>query len=299
MIKASSSLQDLRRRLYVKAKAESSWCFWGLYVHVCKRETLWEAYRLAKRNNGAPGIDGVTFEAVEAEGVEGFLDQLRKELEQRAMRLGRSPAGVATGSVAERAIDVFALASVAGIGALLLPRELDPQSRNVFLGLTILVAVIGLAVVGVVLTLGRAPFRLKRTIARVRSALRVAAKRPERIAIAFVLGIVLQTLLVSLNAWLGRECGLDLPVTAWLFAWPLAKISALLPVSQGGLGVREAALAALLKPLGTPVAMSVAAGLIFQAVILSGGLLGGALALLLGRTKPKTVERRAAGSQES
>ncbi len=44
MIKASSSLQDLRRRLYVKAKAEPSWCFWGLYVHVCKRETLWEAY---------------------------------------------------------------------------------------------------------------------------------------------------------------------------------------------------------------------------------------------------------------
>jgi len=86
MIKASSSLQDLRRRLYVKAKAETSWCCWGLYVHVCKRETLWEAYRLAKRNNGAPGIDGVTFEAVEAEGVEGFLDQLRKELEQRSYR---------------------------------------------------------------------------------------------------------------------------------------------------------------------------------------------------------------------
>ncbi len=86
MIKASSSLQDLRRRLYVKAKAEPSWCFWGLYVHVCKRNTLWEAYRLAKRNNGAPGIDGVTFEAIEAEGLEGFLDQLRKELVQQSYR---------------------------------------------------------------------------------------------------------------------------------------------------------------------------------------------------------------------
>ncbi len=60
MRKASSSLQDLRRRLYVKAKTEGSWRFWGLYVHVCQRETLREAYRLAKRNNGAPGIDGVT-----------------------------------------------------------------------------------------------------------------------------------------------------------------------------------------------------------------------------------------------
>jgi RNA-directed DNA polymerase len=41
-----------------------------------------EAYRLAKLNDGAPGIDGVTFEAIEAEGVEEFLDQLRKDLEQ-------------------------------------------------------------------------------------------------------------------------------------------------------------------------------------------------------------------------
>ena len=90
MIKASSSLQDLRRRLYVKAKAESTWRFWGLYVHVCKRETLREAYRLAKRNNGAPGIDGVTFEAIEAEGVEGFLEQLREELVQRSYRPQRA-----------------------------------------------------------------------------------------------------------------------------------------------------------------------------------------------------------------
>ena len=90
MIKASSSLQDLRRRLYVKAKAESTWRFWGLYVHVCKRETLREAYRLAKRNNGAPGIDGVRFEAIEAEGAEGFLEQLREELVQRSYRPQRA-----------------------------------------------------------------------------------------------------------------------------------------------------------------------------------------------------------------
>jgi hypothetical protein len=57
MIKASITLQDLRRRIYVKAKAETSWRFWGLYVHVCKMETLREAYVLAKNNDGAPGAD--------------------------------------------------------------------------------------------------------------------------------------------------------------------------------------------------------------------------------------------------
>jgi RNA-directed DNA polymerase len=86
MTKAPIELQDLRRRIYVKAKAEPSWRFWGLYVHVCKMETLREAYRLAKKNNGAPGIDGVTFEAIEAQGVERFIEQLRKELITRTYR---------------------------------------------------------------------------------------------------------------------------------------------------------------------------------------------------------------------
>jgi RNA-directed DNA polymerase len=86
MTKAPVNLQDLRRRLYIKAKTEPTWRFWGLYVHVCKRETLCEAYRQAKANDGAPGIDGVTFAAVEAEGVEDFLDQLRKELAERTYR---------------------------------------------------------------------------------------------------------------------------------------------------------------------------------------------------------------------
>src|SRR5712691_6954 len=80
MIKEPISLQDLRRRIYVKAKAEPSWRFWGLYVHVCKMETLQAAYDEAKKNNGAPGIDGVTFEAIEAGGVEAFLEEIRDEL---------------------------------------------------------------------------------------------------------------------------------------------------------------------------------------------------------------------------
>src|SRR5579864_8524851 len=83
MTKASVNLQDLRRRLYVKAKAEPSWRFWGIYVHVCKMETLREAYALAKANNGAPGIDGVTFAVIDERGTEGFLEQIRNELIQR------------------------------------------------------------------------------------------------------------------------------------------------------------------------------------------------------------------------
>ena len=81
MIKPSISLQDLRRKIYRKAKAEKTWRFWGLYVHICKMETLREAYRLAKQNDGAPGIDGVTFEAIEKAGIEDYLKQIQNELE--------------------------------------------------------------------------------------------------------------------------------------------------------------------------------------------------------------------------
>ena len=80
MTKAPIGLQDLRKRIYIKAKAEPQWRFWGLYVHVCKLETLQEAYTMARKNNGAPGIDGVTFAAIEQSGVEGFLLQIRSEL---------------------------------------------------------------------------------------------------------------------------------------------------------------------------------------------------------------------------
>ena len=83
MTKASINLQDLRRRIYIKAKADTSWRFWGLYVHVCKRETLRDAYALAKKNDGAPGVDGVTFAAIETQGVDAFLEQIADELNRR------------------------------------------------------------------------------------------------------------------------------------------------------------------------------------------------------------------------
>ena len=79
----SFSLQDLRQRIYDKAKAEPKLRFRALYVHVTKLETLQEAYRLARKNDGAPGIDGVTFEAIEGGGVERFLAAIRDELVKR------------------------------------------------------------------------------------------------------------------------------------------------------------------------------------------------------------------------
>jgi RNA-directed DNA polymerase len=86
MRKVSIGLQELRRKIYSKAKTEKRWRFWGLYCHISKKEVLEEAYRLAKANGGAPGIDGRRFEDIEAEGVEGFLEGIRQELLSRTYR---------------------------------------------------------------------------------------------------------------------------------------------------------------------------------------------------------------------
>jgi RNA-directed DNA polymerase len=86
MIKPSVNLQELRRRIYRKAKADKTRRFWGLYVHVCKLETLRAAYQAAKANDGTPGIDGESFESIEVRGVEKFLSAIREELVARTYK---------------------------------------------------------------------------------------------------------------------------------------------------------------------------------------------------------------------
>src|SRR5487761_1075377 len=80
MIKAPIHLQELRRRIYRKAKSDKTHRFWGLFVHVTKIETLEEAYRIAKGNGGAPGIDGQSFSDIESAGRSAFLVAVREDL---------------------------------------------------------------------------------------------------------------------------------------------------------------------------------------------------------------------------
>jgi RNA-directed DNA polymerase len=84
MTKTSIGVQELRTRIGEKAKADPQHRFWGLYTHVWKLDVLREAYRLAKQNKGAPGVDGVTFEQVEREGVEPMLERLSQELREKS-----------------------------------------------------------------------------------------------------------------------------------------------------------------------------------------------------------------------
>jgi RNA-directed DNA polymerase len=80
------SIRSLQRKLYCKAKAEPAFRFYLLYDKIHREDILAHAYALARANGGAPGVDGVTFAAIETQGVREWLAEIRKDLVAKAYR---------------------------------------------------------------------------------------------------------------------------------------------------------------------------------------------------------------------
>lgn len=80
-------IRTLQRKLYTKAKQEPEFRFYALYDKLCRADILSHAYRLVRSNQGAPGVDGRSFAAIEAEEGEAcFVQRLREQLETKAYR---------------------------------------------------------------------------------------------------------------------------------------------------------------------------------------------------------------------
>src|ERR1700686_1287849 len=193
------------------------------------------------------------------------------------LRRSPKPAAVLAGNLVDRFLDVAAQAGLALVGLSLLsdsvPEQFEETVENGLLwaagGVVVLFAT---AILLRRKLLGGRSVRFRRRLARLRHAFRSVSRRRYVLVLGWLSGTLIQTVFLVLTARTAMYCGLVLPLRVWLFAWPLAKLAAVLPLTQGGIGVREAALVALLAPFGAPGPLVLAAGLIWEGIIIAGGL---------------------------
>jgi uncharacterized membrane protein YbhN (UPF0104 family) len=208
----------------------------------------------------------------------------------RAMMAGRITGRMEAAflsSIMDRVIDVGTLAILITAGAIVSRGALPGWGGEV---LTVVLAVgFGIAVLAIPFVLRRPlakwPRKLRRPLGRALVALRHLADRPASAIAALAISISMQTLFVLLNVWIGTQLGIDLPLAIWFMAWPLAKVAGLMPISLGGLAVRDATFGALLVPMGVAMATGVVAALVWQTVMIAGGLLGGLAWWILTRVR--------------
>ena len=85
-LETPEKIRSLQRKLYGKAKAEPAFRFYLLHDKIWREDVLAHAYALAKANKGAPGVDGESFDRIEAAGREGWLAGLREEVRTKRYR---------------------------------------------------------------------------------------------------------------------------------------------------------------------------------------------------------------------
>ena len=209
-----------------------------------------------------------------------------------AGKFTRRPEAALWGGVLDRLTDITAMAVLVLIGGVLARDALPGWGSQVLtVGLVLSIAV-GVFVFPFVLRrpLARWPRKLRRPVGRSLVALRRLARQPSIALAGFGLSLTIQAGFVLLNAWLGHHIGVRVSLAVWFLAWPLAKVASLMPISLGGLAVREASLAALLAPFGVPLPIGVLASLLWQSVLIAGGLVGGLLWLVLSRRRGARIK---------
>ena len=192
-------------------------------------------------------------------------------------------ARITVASIADRLIDT---GTIVALVAIALPLAgMPPGIAGVVEGAWVWIA-IGLPAA---LLLGLVAKRLaaRPAVAAKLGGLKAAfSARRGAVASAIAISFAVQSAFVMTNVWLARQVGVTTGLAAWFVAWPLSKLIAVLPISLGGIGVREATLVSLLAPYGAPREAVLASGILWQAVLIVTGIVGLIVTQLLIRPTP-------------
>jgi uncharacterized protein (TIRG00374 family) len=199
-----------------------------------------------------------------------------------AIRHKAKKEAVIFGGLLDRFVDISALGAIIVVSALYSPKSLSAQDRTILFSflLAVLIFILGMSVIVAFPVVKSLPKRLNDLIQRVQAIIKQLLGNPKRALGGFFLALIIQSCFVVLNIMMGLACKIDLPLHIWFLAWPLAKLSAMLPISLGGLGVREMAFALLLDRFNIPFSRSVGLGLLWESVLIAGGAIGGFIGLV-------------------
>jgi hypothetical protein len=204
-------------------------------------------------------------------------------------RVGRLEA-VALAGLGDRLLDVLALGFLLTGGVIAAGAGEESAARNILVLLAVAGSVALLAgSLAMRRPLARWPSHLRRPVGRARVAVRHLARRPGAVAVSLISALSIQGGFVLLNVALGADLGVSVPLAAWFVAWPLAKLAGLLPISLGGLGVRDAAFGSLLAGFGAAVATGVVVSLVWQSILVCAGLLAGGVWWWFSGSFPSTA----------
>lgn len=191
--------------------------------------------------------------------------------------------GVALGSLADRINDSFALVLLAALAGIFIPDLTEIAAGKILVGAAMLLLSAVLAVFALVrwFPADHLSHRIEQFVLRIRDAQNSLIGSPGIAMTAFLMSFAIQGGFVLLNVILANAMGIAASLSLWFFAWPMAKLIALAPVSLGGIGVREVALAGLMAPFGINPALVVAQSLSWQVVLVGSGLFAGLAATVL------------------
>lgn len=193
------------------------------------------------------------------------------------MRGQTTKSDLVLGSLVDRLIDTATLLAIAAVGATLLGSD---NLRWTYIATGVLAA-LGLGgvfllkpIAGLLIALP-VPGKARKLTQLLSEAFMRLADRKLAILLCVGLSIGVQATFALLNCALSASIGGPASIGMWLFAWPMAKLIATLPISFGGIGVREASLSGLFAPFGYAAAPVIAASLLWQTILVGAGLVGG------------------------